>query len=192
MPDREVKTIQDLIFYQYAKIIVRSMTDAATGIEAKRNNYGIIKNKFRALKSGEISWSDILREDKQAIEAGQVCAYCGATESLQWEHIVPKSISIKPECKTCERILGIHNQVYACASCNGAHGKWNKGLYTFYKQTYPENKKFYDVIPPLVEKKYLKTIYYCHQCAGTLTKCDMAGDGELTVLDLDYPIMNFR
>jgi hypothetical protein len=37
----------------------------------------------------------------------------------------------------------------------------------------------------LLEKKYLKTIYNCHECAGTLNAGDIDGDGELTVLDID-------
>jgi len=36
-----------------------------------------------------------------------------------------------------------------------------------------------------VEKKYLKTIYDCHVCAGTLDATDLDGDGIMTVLDLD-------
>ena len=52
MPDRDVKTIQDLIYYQYVKIIVRRAFGAADGKEAKAQSYGLIKNKFRELKSG--------------------------------------------------------------------------------------------------------------------------------------------
>jgi hypothetical protein len=112
MPDREVKTICDLIYYQYAKIIVRRASGAADGKEAKAVSYGLIKNKFRELKSGKISWSEITREDKQLVEAEKKCIYCGADPStllraggeLHWEHIVPKSLRIKPECATCERV----------------------------------------------------------------------------------------
>jgi hypothetical protein len=39
-----------------------------------------------------------------------------------------------------------------------------------------------------VEKKYLKTMYACHICAGTLNGGDIDGDGELTVLDIDQII----
>jgi hypothetical protein len=39
-----------------------------------------------------------------------------------------------------------------------------------------------------LEKKYLKTIYNCHLCAGTLDGGDIDGDGELTVLDIDHII----
>jgi hypothetical protein len=61
-----------------------------------------------------------------------------------------------------------------------------KGLYQFFKGKYPSERKFYDLIPPLLEKKYLKTIYNCHLCAGTLDGGDIDGDGELTVLDIDH------
>jgi hypothetical protein len=59
------------------------------------------------------------------------------------------------------------------------------GLYEFYRLRYPSEKKFYDLIPPLAEKKYLKTIYNCHECAGTLAKGSMNEDGELSILDID-------
>jgi hypothetical protein len=61
-----------------------------------------------------------------------------------------------------------------------------KGLYQFFKYKFPADRKFYDLIPPLLEKKYLKTIYNCHSCAGTLDGGDINGDGELTVLDIDH------
>ncbi len=64
--------------------------------------------------------------------------------------------------------------------------KKDKGLYEFYKDKFPNEKKFYDLIPPLLEKKYLKTILNCHQCAQTLNRADIDGDGEITVLDIDF------
>ena len=46
MPDNEVKTIRDEIFFQYAKIIVCSARHCANGKEAKKKYYGFIKKKF--------------------------------------------------------------------------------------------------------------------------------------------------
>ena len=60
-------------------------------------------------------WSDISREDWQFVEAEKKCFYCGSTENLEKEHIVPKCIKIKSVCENCERILGIHNQIWAFA-----------------------------------------------------------------------------
>jgi len=177
MPDREVKNVRDLIYYQYAKIIAKS----AFGPDAKREAYGFIKKTFRELRDDEMKWSAILREDKQLVEAEKKCAYCGSAEALQWEHIVPRSIAINERCPSCDRVQGIHNQIWACPSCNSRKGA--KGLYRFYKELHPDAAPFSDIIPPLLEKKYLKTIYHCHQCRGSL---DWDGGGNpLSVLDLD-------
>jgi hypothetical protein len=37
----------------------------------------------------------------------------------------------------------------------------------------------------LLEKKYLKTIFNCHQCAGTLDAGSAGRDVEITVIDID-------
>lgn len=189
MPDKEVQTIKDLIFYQYAKIIAKRAFAGGNSLIAKKDHYGFIKKTFKELKSGEKSWSDIMREDWQLVESDKVCIYCGSGENLSREHIVPRSLLIKLDCKDCDTIQSIHNQVWACRKCNSS--KSRTGLYSFYKKRYPDEKKFYDLIPPLLEKKYLKTMYCCHECAGTLNSGDQDGDGELTVLDIDFVIDKF-
>jgi ribosomal protein S27AE len=186
MPIRGAKTIRDLIYYQYAKIIARSAFKAADGKKVKADHFGFINNTFKDLRSGVKSWSEITREDKQFVKAEKRCIYCGAESNLHWEHIVPRSLRVKQECETCETIQGIHNQIWACGRCNSM--KSAKGLYQFFKGKFPMERKFYDMIPPLLEKKYLKTIYNCHLCAGTLDGGDIDGDGELTVLDIDHII----
>jgi len=182
-----------LIYYQYSKIVARSAFRVSNGKEAKSKHYGFIKKTFRELKSGIKSWSEITRENRQFVEVEKRCVYCGAENDLHWEHIVPKSLRVKPECETCETIQGIHNQIWACNRCNSL--KWTKGFYG--SETPSEarfldcarndkgERKFYDLIPPLLEKKYLKTIINCHECAETLSSGDLNHDGELTVLDID-------
>jgi len=186
MPDRDVKTIEDLIFYQYSKIIAKSAFSVPDGKDAKKQHYGFIKKTFRELKNGQKSWSEITREDLQLLKLDKKCGYCGSTDNLSMDHIAPRSLRIKPTCATCDKIQAIHNQVFACKKCNSSKG--TMGLYEFFKARYPNEKKFYDYIPKLLEKKYLKTIYNCHNCAGTLTKSDLDGDGQITVLDIDRVI----
>jgi len=99
MPDREVRTIRDLIYYQYAKIIAKS----ALGPDAKKSSYGFIKTTFRQLKSDEKRWSEILREDRQLVEAEKRCVYCGTTEDLSWEHIVRDCIISTVRCIPTQR-----------------------------------------------------------------------------------------
>jgi len=114
MPDRDVKTIRDLIFYQYAKIIARRAFSLADGKEAKGKHYGFIKKTFNELKSGAKLWSEITREDWQFVESEKKCIYCGKESDLQREHIVLRSLRITAECETCDTIQGIHNQVWSC------------------------------------------------------------------------------
>ena len=80
----------------------------------------------------------------------------------------------------------IYYQYAKIIARSALHG--DRGLYSFYKSKHPGQKKFYDLIPSLLEKKYLKTIYNCHSCSGTLDQGDMDGDHALTVLDIDFII----
>jgi len=49
MPIRSAKTIRDLIYYQYAKIIARRAFGVADGKEAKQKHFGFIKKTFQEL-----------------------------------------------------------------------------------------------------------------------------------------------
>ena len=186
MPDRDVKTVRHLIFYQYAKIIAKRALSSGNAAEARRVHYGFIKTTFRQLRDGVKTWSDIAREDWQLVESELECAYCGSQATLHREHIVPRSLRIKEECSSCDAIQSIHNQVWACSDCNLLKG--TSGLYDFYRKRLPKDQKFYDQIPPLIEKKYLKTMFSCHECAGTLDSSDLDGDGMISVADIDFII----
>jgi len=179
MPDRSVKTLRHLIWYQYAKIIARR----ALGSDAKKEHYGFVKQTLKDLVACRMTWSDITREDKQLVEADKKCVYCGGDSDLAWEHIVPKSLRINERCCVCDTIQAIHNQIWSCKSCNSRKG--TMGVYTFYQRRLAPDPKFYDHIPPLVEKKYLKTVY---ECLDRCTTCmDSAGfpQGQPTVLNID-------
>ena len=47
MPDRDVATIKDLIYYQYADIIAPSALHVPDGTTAKANHYGFVEQTFR-------------------------------------------------------------------------------------------------------------------------------------------------
>ncbi len=147
MPDRDVTTIRQLIYYQYAKIVARS----AMGDDPKKHSYGFIKSTYRKFVSSERHWSDILREDKQFVQAEKRCIYCGSAENLTWEHIVPKSLFINERCPSCDRIQGVHNMIRACASCNSRKG--TKGVYHYYNEIREAGSKMSDVVPALLWEK---------------------------------------
>lgn len=158
MPPSAVKTVKDLIFWEYAKLISGSAL-------SNRKQFPFVMKKFKELQTGKIKWSDILREDLNAETTK--CAYCASTEELSNDHIVPKR-----ECHFAE----IHNIVKACKKCNSS--KSDKDLIDWWGI---ENK--YE-LPRNVFGKYLKMLYICHECRGTLDKEDINMDGTLNLHDL--------
>jgi hypothetical protein len=64
-------------------------------------------------------------------------------------------------------------------------------LYEFYEELHPDDEKYYDRLPRILEGKYLKTIFKCHECAGTLDAGDLDGDGRVRVWELDYVVRKY-
>lgn len=144
MPPPAVKTVRDLIYWQYAAI----MTEAATG---KKNDWALRMSFLNKLKSGEIVWSTSVREWLLEMENPNVCIYCGAMENLTTEHILPRS-------RGGEDVTD--NVVRVCKTCNSSKGA--KGLYEW-KGLKEKNNHH-----RIAEGKYLKYLYSLHDRNGTL------------------------
>lgn len=160
MPPKNIKTIRDLIYWEYAKL----MSGSAIG---DRKNYGFVMHCYKKLKNKKLTPSKILRENKILVSSENFCAYCGSKEKLQWEHIIPKSRG-GPDT--------VDNMVLACATCNLK--KKDKDPFEWYGL-----EKRYE-IPRLVLGKYLKLIFDFHEKEGTLDLDDINADGKLNVYDL--------
>ena len=144
MPPPAVKTVRDLIYWQYAAI----MTGAATG---RKNEWALRMSFLNKLKSGEIVWSTDVREWLLEMENPSVCIYCGAADNLTTEHILPRS-------RGGEDVTD--NVVRVCKACNCAKGA--KGLYEW-KGLKEKNNHH-----RIAEGKYLKYLYALHEQRGTL------------------------
>jgi len=160
MPPSAVKTIRDLIFWEYAKLISGSAL-------SDRKNYGFIMHNFKQLQNGQKKWSDILREDLNMDTNS--CNYCNSSVDLSNDHIVPKR-----ECHFAE----IHNIVKACKKCNSSKG--DKDLMEWWGV-----ERRYE-IPRIAMGKYLKMLYICHECRETLDESDLNADGKFNLLDLSH------
>jgi len=75
MPPNPIKTVREIIYYQYAKIISESSGFGKT-------NYGMIMAKWKQLVSGEIHWSSSVREWLKEKENPSQCIYCGEEKEL--------------------------------------------------------------------------------------------------------------
>lgn len=181
MPPGAVKTIKDLIYWQYAKLISKS---AGFGIEESRK---FQMERFKSLQSGKIKWSSTVREWLREHEKSNECIYCGSKENLSTEHILPRCCG-GPDIPD--------NTIKVCKTCNSSKG--GKKLYAWFGL----GKK--DEIPRIAEGKYLKLLYRLHEEKGTLNidkgelvtsmcpKCDAKSlckkedrEGDLTVYCLE-------
>jgi len=155
MPPSAVKTIQDLIYWQYAKIISGS---AGFG----KKNYGFIMDRFKKLQSGEIEWSGAIREYLKEKEKHDQCIYCGTEGKLTHEHILPTCRG-GPDCAD--------NAVMVCQKCNSSKG--GKRLYEWLGVDNKDNGN------RIAEGKYLKLLYALHEKNGTLSRGIMCGECDL-------------
>jgi len=166
MPHSSVKTIRDLIYWEYAKLISGSVT-------GDRKCWGFVMSSYKKLKDNKIHPSAILRENKKFYYSERVCAYCGSSECLEWDHIIP-------QIKCC--LDNFDNQILACKSCNCS--KNGRDPFEWYGK-----ERMYE-IPRIVLGKYLKLIYDIHEKQGTLDSCDLNGDGKMDIYDLGIIIEN--
>ncbi|MFA6049184.1 MAG: HNH endonuclease [Candidatus Micrarchaeia archaeon] len=150
MPPSAVKSLRDVIFWQYAKLISKS---AGFGI----NSRAFQMERFKKLQSGEIAWSSAIREYVKERENPGECVYCGSKTELSLEHIMP-SCRGGPDCAD--------NAVMVCKKCNSLKG--GKRLYEWFGL---ENK---DKLPRIAEGKYLKLIYQRLDDEGLLDTNDVS------------------
>jgi len=158
-PPYAVKTVRELIFWEYAHIIAK-----AAGFE---KNYGFIMSRYQKLKKGEMEMSGLVRDERKMYVCEHCCIYCGSTDHLSLDHIIPVSKGGPDEGS---------NLVWACRSCNSSKG--DKDIFYWYGLERMEE------IPPMVLSKYLKMVYDFHEKRGTLDMMDINHDGKLDVMDL--------
>lgn len=143
MPPGYVRTIREEIYYEYGKLMSRSILG-----EIK---YGFVTDRFKALRDGTIAMSDTIREWQREQELPKGCVFCGASDDLQTDHLIPRNRGGTDEAD---------NLVLTCQPCNGSRG--DKGVFEWL------GLKKKDNLHRLVAGKYLKELYALHEKAGTL------------------------
>ena len=151
MPPPYVRTVEDLIFYYYAKLVIAPAAGFA-------GNYRFITSTFKKLKSGKIKISDYDREILKQMQCGASrCVYCGYEGgTLTKEHIIPLEHGGPDE---------PHNIVFACKHCNSSKG--NDDLMDWWV-----NKlgKPLDDLPRIPIGLYLKLCYDAHKLRHSLSR----------------------
>jgi len=153
MPPPAIKTVRQIIFYQYAKII----TEASGIFKGDKSFYPMVMSRCNKLCSGELTWSSARREWQKEFDNPNICIYCGECGKLTTEHILPLSCGGEDIADNCVRV---------CASCNSSKG--GKRLYEW------RGLEAKDDHHRIAEGKYLKYLFSLHKNRGTLDISDIA------------------
>ena len=99
---------------------------------------------YKGLINKTMNMGSLIDDEKAKLKAGCCCAYCGTTEQLSVDHLIPQ---IKGDANSAD------NSVFACRRCNSSKG--GSDLFEWY------NKK--ECFPPLlIVRRYLKIVHlYC-------------------------------
>ena len=143
-----MRTLGDLIYWQYAKIIAGS---AGIG----KTQYGFVMQRFKQLQSGRIGW-DSLREYVKEREDSEHCIYCGRADSMTQDHLFPTARN-GPDVEK--------NVVWVCGRCNASKGK--RRPYEYWTVRGGLRAAKYEM-PRLAEGKYLKLLHGLLDEAGLL------------------------
>lgn len=145
MAKQKIETVRHLIYYSYANLAM-----AHTAVEKKQEKYGVfnfmIRAKlFKGLKNGSMNMRSIFDDEKIKLETGQICNYCGSSDKLALDHVLPKKLGGKDDAE---------NLIYACRSCNSSKGKKDLMEWMDYKDQF---------LPLMIIRRYLKLTYsYCN------------------------------
>ncbi len=150
MPPPAIKSLRDLIYWQYAKIIADS---AGVG----KKNWGFVMDRFKKLQQGEIFWNEI-REYVKEREKRDECIFCGSKTSLTLDHLFPRALNGPDDEK---------NVIWVCRSCNSSKGA--RRLYELWTIDKGLKGAKY-LVPRIAEGKYLKLLYEVFKEKGVLDR----------------------
>ncbi len=148
MPPPEVQTLRALLYWQYAKIL-----SSSAGMGKRQWNF--VMDRFLKLRDRGIAW-DSIHEYVRKGEDSEHCIYCGRTEGLQPDYLIPTTFH-GPEDK--------RNSTCACGSCRTSKGK--RRVYEYWASQGGLDAAKYDV-PRIAECKYLALLHDLFERAGLL------------------------
>ena len=144
MPPEVVKTLRDLIYWQYSKLMSVS---AGYG----KKDYSFIMDRYKKLQDGEIPWSSSIVDYLRGMEHENECIYCGNKTSIDVDQLIPQNRG---------GLDAGDNAILACENCGAA--KRDMGVYEWYTVKGNESP------PAPVEGRYLKLLFELHESKGTL------------------------
>ena len=173
MPPPPIETLDDHMRWAYANL---GMAHAAVsdGVAKYKRIHYIIRNKlYHGLKRGDMAVRPLADDEKLKLKLPRACSYCGATEELHADHLIPTARGGPNRGE---------NLIWACSSCNSSKGAKDALTWWFSKQ---------DVFPPvLLIRRYMKVALELAAETGVLdTRIDQlpAVPFDVEAIPIKYP-----
>jgi hypothetical protein len=140
----EIKTVGDLLYWAYSNLAMAHAAITDGFIEYNKKHYFIRSRLFKGLKDNSMDIRSFFDDERLKMILPQSCCYCGATEHLAADHIIPRK----------EGGLDIgENLIWACRSCNSSKSAIDMLEWMQSKNVFPS---------VLLYRRYLKIlINYC-------------------------------
>lgn len=166
-------TVRKVLAESYANLAMAHMA-----VEQQAKKYGrrhfMVRAKLRkGFRDGSMAIRSMADDEKLKMILPQACSYCGASDNLSGDHLVPTSRG-GPN-------LG-ENLVWACRSCNSSKGPRDMLNWWFAtRQEFP---------PILLLRRYLKMAWNLSEAASMLDESSAAATGlpfDINEIPTKYP-----
>ena len=105
----KIETIGELLYWAYANLAMAHAAITDKALEYDKKHFFIRGRLFRGLKDGTMDVRSFFDDARLKMILPQSCCYCGSTENLAADHIIPR--------KQGGLDIG-ENLIWACRACN--------------------------------------------------------------------------
>ncbi len=136
-----IETVAEKIYWSYSNLAMAHSAVSKNQKSYDRFNYMIRSRLFKGLATGTMSMRTIFDDEKIKLKTGQICNYCGSTENLSLDHILPKKYGGEDNAE---------NLIFACKTCNSSKGKKDLIEWMEYRGCF---------LPLMIIRRYLKLVF---------------------------------
>lgn len=137
-PPKNIATVRDLLLWSYANLAMAHAAVSDGSEEYGRTHFAIRSRLYKGLSKDSMHLGPLADDERLKMVLPQSCCYCGSTESLAADHLIPLK---KGGANTGD------NLVWACRKCNSSNGATDALEWMARRQQFP---------PLLLLRRYLK------------------------------------
>jgi hypothetical protein len=146
----DTMTLREVVAIAYGNLAMAHYAVIHGDKQYSRTGYMIRARLTKGLRSGSMSMSSVLDDEKFKFQNGARCSYCGRTDQIVLDHLIPRAAG--------GRDAG-DNLLPACKSCNSSKGSKDVLLWYQARGEFPAL---------MVLRRYLKNLVMAAEAANAM------------------------